>query len=398
MIRRRLVLCGTAFVAMLVLIAGALADAPKEKKAAKEDKSEPEVEITRIFVGGTAGYYGYRIPALLVTQKGTVLAIAEGRPKSIADVGGNDLVLRRSTDGGRTWSPIQVIAEDGPNSLNTPCIVQDRRSGRIILFYHKYPQGSHERNLPAGTVDKKALRAMMLTSDDDGQTWSKEIDLTELLKGPTITFLSSGPGIAIQLRRGPHAGRILMPSQQREGKKPAELFAIYSDDGGKTWVHGQTAANPTEKGFGSEVQAVELRDGRVMLNARNGQGNKVRKITVSADGGNTWAPLRDDPTLIEPVCQGSIFRYSDPLDGGRSRILFCNPACATARRNGTVRLSYDEGQTWPISRVLAPGEFGYCCLASLPDGTILCLFEREGWKTICLARFTLEWITRGADR
>jgi len=98
------------------------------------------------------------------------------------------------------------------------------------------------------------------------------------------------------------------------------------------------------------------------------------------------------------VCQGSVLRYSDPLDGQRSRILFSNPASATARANGTVRLSYDEGQTWPVSRVIVPGPFGYSCLGVLPDGTILCLFECEKWRTIRLARFTLQWLTQGSDR
>jgi sialidase-1 len=361
--------------------------------------AELPLDVTEVFTPGAAGYFGFRIPSLLVTQHGTVLAFAEGRPKSAADVGGNDLVLRRSTDGGRTWSEVMVIAEDGPRSLNTPCSVQDRQSGRIILFYHKYPEGTHEHRLAAGTTGEKSLRAMMLTSDDDGRTWSKEIDITDQVKRPNVTFFSTGPGIGIQLRRGPHAGRIIMPTNRREeGKKKGDLFAIFSDDGGKTWTSGQTASNPTEKGYGNEVQAVELADGRLMLNARNVNGDKIRKVTTSADAGQTWQPIRDEPALVEPVCQGSIFRYSDPLDGQPSRILFSNPASDKARRNGTVRLSYDEGNTWPVIRVIEPRQFGYSCLGRLPDGTVLCLFECDGYKTIRLVRFTLEWLTQGVDR
>lgn len=377
-----------AIFALLALLGGQV----KAETGVAEKDANPAVEITEVFSPGTAGYHGFRIPSLLATQRGTLLAFAEGRPKSIADVGGNDLVLRRSTDGGRTWSPVRVIAEDGPRSLNTPCAVQDRRSGRIILFYHKYPEGTHEHTLPAGVTDEESLRAMMIVSDDDGQTWSPQIDITQQVKRPTVSFFSTGPGIGIQLRRGPHAGRIVMPTNQREGKKSGDLFAMYSDDGGQTWTSGQPAPNPTEKGYGNEVQAVELADGRVMLNARNVGGNKVRKVTTSTDGGQTWVPIRDEPALIEPVCQGSLLRYSDPLDGKPSRILFCNPACTTGRRNGTVRLSYDEGQTWPVSKTLVPGAFGYSSLAVLPDGSIVCLFEGDAWKVIRLARFSLEWL------
>jgi len=277
--RHAMCLLAASTLAGIVVAVRAVTAAPANAE------STPVEDIGEVFTAGMADYFAFRIPALLVTKQGTVLTVAEGRPKSTADVGGNDLVLRRSVDGGRTWSPLTVIAEDGPRSLNTPCLVQDRRTGRIILFYHKYPEGTREHSLPAGSSDPKSLRAMMLTNDDDGQTWSSPTDITDQVKRPTVTFFSTGPGVGIQLRRGPHAGRIIMATNQREGKKSGDLFSIYSDDGGRSWAFGQTAPNPTEKGYGNEVQAVELADGRVMLNARNVGGNKVRKITTSADGG-----------------------------------------------------------------------------------------------------------------
>jgi sialidase-1 len=135
-----------------------------------------------------------------------------------------------------------------------------------------------------------------------------------------------------------------------------------------------------------------LNDGSVMLNARNQSGDKVRKIAISRDGGETWSETRNDTTLIEPVCQASLLRHPGTGEPAKDVFLFSNPATQTARTNGTIRLSRDEGKTWPKSRVLYPGSFAYSCLASLPDGTVACLFERDGTKKISLARFTLEWV------
>jgi sialidase-1 len=358
---------------------------------------KPPEEISDVYRSGMGGYHGFRIPSALVTDKGTVLAFAEGRPENLADAGGNDLVLRRSTDGGRTWSDMQVIVEDGPHSLNTPCVVQVRETGRIILFYHRYPAGTNEAKVEPGLKGERICRALMITSDDDGRSWSEPRDITEQVKRPTlVTSFSTGPGIGIQLRRGPHKDRIVMLTNQQGPRHQWNLFAIYSDDGGDSWAYGELVPNPT-KGWGNEVQAVERVDGTVMLNARAQGGNKCRKIATSSDGGETWTPLRDAPELIEPVCQGSILRLSDPLDGRRSRILFSNPASQMGRRNGTVRLSYDEGKTWPVSRVICPDFFAYSSLTVLPDGTIGCLFEADQYQKIRFARFTLDWLTEGQD-
>ena len=365
--------------------------------AEEPSATDLSVESVDVYQSGVQGYHGYRIPSALVTQKGTVLAFAEGRPESLADAGGNDLALRRSTDGGLTWSAMQVIAEDGPHSLNTPCAVQVRETGRIILFYHRYPAGTNEAKVEPGLDGDRICRALMITSDDDGLTWSEPRDITRQVKRPAVaTSFSTGPGVGIQLRRGLHKGRIVMLTNQQGPRHQWNVFAIFSDDGGDNWAYGELAPNPT-KGWGNEVQAVERVDGTVMLNARVQDGNKCRKVATSSDGGESWTPLREDPALIEPTCQGSILRLSDPLDGRRSRILFSNPASEGSRTNGTVRLSYDEGKTWPVSRVICPGPFAYSSLTVLPDGAIGCLFESDGYKKIRFARFTLDWLTRGGD-
>jgi sialidase-1 len=150
--------------------------------------------------------------------------------------------------------------------------------------------------------------------------------------------------------------------------------------------------------MGNEVQVVERADGTLLLNARNQQGNHCRTVATSRDGGQSWSPLADEPALPDPQCQGSIVRYTDPLDGGRSRILFANAASQTDRVNLTARLSYDEGRTWPVSRTVHAGSSAYSCLTVLPDATIGLLYERDGYSRITFARFDLAWLTNGADR
>lgn len=134
-----------------------------------------------------------------------------------------------------------------------------------------------------------------------------------------------------------------------------------------------------------------------MLNARNQGGSKLRKIAISKDGGQTWSATRDDVTLIEPVCQASILRHPGNGAPDKDVFLFSNPGTQAGRTNGTIRLSRDEGQTWVVSRILYPGSFAYSCLTSLPDGSVGCLFERDGTKKISFARFTIDWVV-GSDK
>jgi sialidase-1 len=346
---------------------------------------------TDVFIGGRDGYPVYRIPALLTTSRGTVLAVAEGRAR-LKDIAENDIVLKRSTDGGKTFGPLIVVAADGDNSLNNPLLVEVRPRGRILLMYQHYPAHTGESKVVPGLTGPRVCRTMLTHSDDDGQTWSAPRDITAGIKRPKdVTSTASGPGVAIQLRRGKHQGRIIAPHNQ--GPHGHWLvYAAISDDGGDTWRYGQTAPQ-NGKGHANEVQMVELADGSVMLNARTEDGHRCRKTSISRDGGETWSPLVDVPELVDPKCMGSIIRYSDPLDGKRSRLLFSNAADEKHRRRGTLRLSYDEGQTWEVSRVLEPGDFAYSCLTVLPGGSIGCLYEGDDYKRIILARATLTWLT-----
>ena len=349
--------------------------------------------FVEVFTNGQEGYPAYRIPSLITTKGGTLLAFAEGR-MSLRDHAENDIVLKRSTNGGLTWGALQLVAEDGTNALGNPTAVVVRDTGRVLLMYQRYAKGFDEHKAEPGLDGPRVCRTWLQYSDDDGVTWSRPREITASVKRPTVvTSTATGPGLGIQLRRGPHAGRILMPFNQGPYGK-WKVYAVFSDDRGATWRHGETAEEGAA-GYANEVQFVELNDGSVMLNARNqGGGLKQRKISISRDGGATWAATQHDAALIEPTCQGSILRHPNSGDDpARDVLLFSNPGTQTGRTNGTIRLSRDEGKTWPVSRTLHPGGFAYSCLASLPDGSVGCLFERDGYKTITFARFTLEWLS-----
>jgi sialidase-1 len=346
--------------------------------------------LTDVFVGGREGYPAYRIPALIATKRGALLAFAEGRA-SLHDHAENDIVMKRSTDGGKTWGPLRLVDEDGANALNNPTAVLVRETGRVIIMYQRYAKAFDEHNAEPGYDGPHICRTFVAQSDDDGVSWSEPFEVTRQVKRPIkATSTATGPGIGIQLARGPHSGRILMPFNQGPAGK-WQVYAVFSDDGGQSWRYGETAPEET-KGHANEVQFVELNDGSVMLNARNQGGDKLRKVSISRDGGETWSSTRTDPVLIEPVCQASVLRHPGRGDLSKDVFVFSNPASQFARTNGTIRLSRDEGKTWSESRVLYTGSFAYSCLASLPDNSIGCLFERDGTSKISFARFTLHWI------
>jgi len=363
-----------------------------------------EPEVTDVFVAGRDGFTSIRIPSVVVSKRGTALAFAEGRAAN-ADQARNRIVLKRSTDGGKTFGKIAVIAEDGDRALNNPCVVVERASGLVLLMYQSYPAGIGERSgkLQPGYDGERVVRNYLITSADDGVTWSKPRDLTrETKRAETVTTIASGPGIGIQLRHGKYAGRLLFPFN--EGPFGLwNIYAVYSDDQGKTWAMGEVAPGgliDAPKGGKvstvNEAQLVELKDGSTRFNVRRWGGKPVRKTCLSKDGGITWSKVEDAPDLRDSGCMASVFRYTDPADGEKSRILFSGPQ-STQRANGTVFLSDDEGLTWPVQRVLNQDSFAYSCLTALPDGTLGCLYEADGTKRIVFARFTLDWLTDGKD-
>ena len=353
---------------------------------------EPPPTLDGLFVSGKDGYHTYRIPALLVTPKGTLLAFCEGRKHSGSDFHDIDTILKRSEDGGKTWSKQQIVWDDNGHTCGNPCPVVDRDTG-IVWLLSTWNHGDDDTNIWAGT-GKDTRRAYVRHSKDDGITWSPPVEITATTKRKDWRGYGTGPGVGIQLRRGPHKGRLLIPCWHTSTDYDFGSHAFYSDDHGTTWKLGKQALHP---GI-TECQVVELVDARVMMNIRNRKDKKCRMVAVSRDGGDTWPEMWDDPSLPEPVCQASLVRHSTEAEGGRSRLLFSNPASASGRVRMTVRMSTDEGKTWPVARVLHAGPSAYSCLAVLPGGDIACLYEAghgHAYEMIVFQRFSLEWLTGG---
>jgi sialidase-1 len=344
-----------------------------------------------VFTSGTDGYHTFRIPAVVVTKKGTVLAFCEGRKDSRSDTGNIDLVLKRSFDNGATWKPMQIVADFGPDTVGNPCPVVDQETGVIWLPLTKNIGTDTQKQIELAT--SKEPRTVWLTkSADDGATWMKPIEITKDVRDPNWTWYATGPGCGIQLR----SGRLVIPCDHRvKGSMTLGSHIIYSEDHGKTWKRGGTIAPDV-----NECQVVELADGVLQMNMRSYHKKNRRAIATSKDGGLTWTKSILDETLIEPVCQASLVRYTLEKTHGKNRLLFSNPA-STKRDKMTVRLSYDEGATWPVARQLHAGPSAYSALTVLPDMTIGCLYERgskSAYETITFARFSLAWLTDGKDR
>lgn len=375
----------TALAAMAILTAITPAPARQREAAAPS--------LIEVFVAGEGAYPTYRIPSAILTPKGTLLAFAEGRRAGAGDAGDIDLVLRRSHDGGRTWTAIQVIGDNGPNTFGNPCAVVDRRTGTVWLLTTQNRGTDREKDIISGTGDgSRTVWAM--SSQDDGATWSAPAEITASVKAPDWTWYATGPGVGIQTR----SGRIVVPANHAEAKSGIHRSHLFfSDDSGRSWTLGASSDPGT-----NESQVVELADGGLLLNMRNHppKPENLRMIARSTDGGRTLSAPVPDRALVEPPAQASLLRLSSAGTADRNRLIFANPA-STARERMTVRLSYDEGQTWAVSRVINDGPSAYSSLVVLPDRSIGLLFERGDrtpYERITFARFTLEWLTSGNDR
>ncbi|MSP14381.1 MAG: exo-alpha-sialidase [Chloroflexi bacterium] len=370
----------------------------------------PVFSQTDLFISGTEGYHTFRIPAIVVTPRGAILALCEARKIGRDDAGKIDMVMRRSADGGQSWSPLQLIWDDGENTCGNPCPVVDRESGAVhLLMTHNLGYDTQEQ---IETQTSQGTRTVWhCQSTDDGLTWTRAVEITAAVKEPDWTWYATGPGAGIQLT----GGRLVIPcDHQIEGSDKNRSHIIYSDDHGESWLLGGIVTEPG----GDECEVVELENGTLLLNMRNYNRDlpgvpPCRAIAASADQGLTWSAMSYDPALIEPLCQASIRRLTTSQEVGRSRILFSNPGSTTARENMTVRLSYDEGHTWPVAKSIHAGPAAYSCLAVLPDQSIACFYERgdldphekatlaqskSAWhQKVTLARFNLAWLTDGAD-
>ena len=326
-----------------------------------------------VFESGTEGTHTFRIPALLTTRKGSILALCEARREGGSDHGNIDLVLKRSDDGGRTWGRLQVLADDGGHTMGNPCPVLDRRTGTIWLPFSRDNQ-----------------RVLLINSTDDGRTWSKPRDITAAVLPSKWAWVGPGPGHGIQLAGKKWAGRLVVPFwagiEKNVTAGATQLsYVVFSDDGGKTWQHGQ----PATVNHSDECEVVELADGRLYMNARSRMGKRRRAFCFSSDGGISWSAIRNDKGMPERSCQGSLVRV------GKNALLVAHPVDEAARRKLTVRLSRDEARTWPVSRVVDTGQAAYSDMAVNRKGEVLLAYEAGGYKTITIARFNLDWVTRG---
>lgn len=348
-----------------------------------------------LFVNGTHGYHTFRIPSLIVTSKGTVIAFAEGRKNDQSDTGDIDLVMRRSTDGGESWGPLMVIWDDADNVCGNPTAVVDEDTGFIWLLLTWNRGDDHERDI-IRMQSSDTRRVFVTHSADEGMTWEMPVDITEDTKDPQWGWYATGPGMGVQLKDGPHRGRLVVPANHSYTSEDGQLagggfeygaHCIFSDDQGKTWQQGGLIQPKM-----NESQLVEQRDGKgtLLINMRSYWGKNLRAQALSYDGGLSWTDAEEAVDLVEPVCQAAIIGYpaSGPLSG--QTLLFSNPA-STKREQMEIKISKDSGRSWQSWVRLFDGPSAYSALAALPSGEVLCLYEkgdRSPYERISLVKLS----------
>ncbi|TVZ81815.1 sialidase family protein [Streptomyces sp. BK340] len=368
----------------------------------------PEFEQQILFKAAQdPGYACFRIPAIVRTADGTLLAFAEGRVLNCGDAADIDLVVKRSTDGGRTWGPLQVVNEGAGDTHGNPAPIVDRDTGRIWLA-ETYNTGRKDSASCSVPCDRSPH---LQYSDDDGKTWSEPRDLSpEILPADWNSWYATGPVHGIQLTHGRYAGRLVfgVNTETWDGSRVSANHAalIVSDDHGGHWRIGATdtwpiAADGTFRQKPSELTLAERTDGSVLVSGREQDGTDLghRTQAVSRDGGGSFAaPFRDLPDLYTPQVQGSMLRVGD-------RILLACPADPDRRRTMTVRSSYDGGRTWDsVDRgtVVTTDWSGYSDLVRVDHDTVGLLYEGgavDARDEIRFARFSEDWLAphRGPD-
>jgi sialidase-1 len=349
-----------------------------------------EAKTVTVFKARQNGYHTYRIPVIIRAKNGDLLVFAEGRKNSAADHGDIDIVMKRSDDDGKTWGPLELVEDEDADPtakvwIGNPTPVVDQADpqhpGRIWLGF-----------------TRSNAKMFVASSDDNGKTWAKRRDITSGCAKPAWDWVAAGPVHGIQLERGAHAGRLVIPcDHQIKATGSWGVHLVYSDDHGVTWKLGavdtRAADDPLHP---NECVAVELADGRVYVNARehNGSDPATRTIAYSSDGGQTFdAPFAAEPKITSPVVQNSLVRLTLGESGDRPNVLvYCGPGHPTERRDLTMLASYDEGKTWKRKTVVHAGPAAYSDLVKLDDEYVGVIFEagRRLYAEILFAKVGLK--------
>ncbi|MCO5999022.1 sialidase family protein [Actinoallomurus rhizosphaericola] len=342
-------------------------------------------EVSVPYTAGTEGYSAFRIPAIVETRSGDLLAFAEGRSDGLGDAGNIDTVVKRSTDGGCTWSPLRVVQDSGPNTSGNPAPVVTA-SGRVVLLTTYNAGSATETQILRGQVPASdGRRVFVQYSDDDGTTWSAPREITAAAKLPNWRWYATGPGHATRLTHGPHRGRLVVPANHSIAPpagssdlgSEAKYYGghdLYSDDGGRTWHIGYVDDNPDGQVNVNETTATELPDGRVYFNTRdqNGTAPGNRADAYSLDGGRTLRqPFSPQLALAGPVVEGSVLQARGP----KAPLLFSGPADPSKRAVMTLRTSRDGGVTWRSALTLSSLPASYSDLVQVDARTVGLLYE-----------------------
>ena len=368
--------------------------------------ARPEIIKTELFRSGHADYQSYRIPSLAITRQGTLLAAVAGRFDGHGDWGNIDIMLRRSTDGGKTWDEQRVVADDGANTVDNATFIIDPQSDTIYLMYQI-----------------NYSRAYLKESTDEGVNWSPPHEITAVFDefrtrdGYNWEVIAMGPGHGITTQTGRMLVPVWLATHRRH--RPSISATVYSDDQGKTWQAGEIIVANNERTVNpSEHMLVELADGRIMANIRTESKPHRRLMSVSENGATAWTEPEFVEELYEPICMAGFTTATPGDDSGDQVLLFSHPNSgpsapaydpewgARARRNLTLRVSRDQGARWDDGLVIESGPSAYSAIAGSGDGYVYILYETGSNKEhgafaprgIVLAKISLaELLAHGAE-
>lgn len=340
------------------------------------------VDSFALFTSGENGYDTYRIPALVQANNSTLLAFCEGRKTGSGDSGNIDIVMKRSTDYGKTWSDQQVLWNDGTNTCGNPCPVVDRTTGEIFLLLTHNLGQDHESAIIRKTAESTRT-VWVMSSKDNGMTWSIPREITGTTKDPSWGWYATGPGNGMQIENGPRKGWLVIPCDHSYDDENGNVqggdfeygsHTIYSSDHGKTWQLGGVIRPKVNECAVVEIGTDDSKNGTLLMNMRSYFGDHRRSQALSYDGGLSWTEPRPVDELVEPVCQASMIRHDRFKLNQESILLFLNPASTTTRHNMSIRISEDDGKTWPYIQTLNTGPSAYSSMVELP-GQVGILYE-----------------------